>query len=553
MSNMKNIIKISSFLFLLTFFASCEDGFQDANTDPEILATVEPQELFPTAIKYIFSNSMAFYYDEKVLLTDLQYIVGTSGNDDKMASDNSNISNRWGLFYSSGNLLSEMDYLVSKKVPAEQARYAQMLSIAKIFKVYRAWYASDVHGSMAYSEAFQVRHGGTDRPKYDNQSVLFATWENELVASIASLKANTTTDQVAMGLNDLIFAGNATKWIKTANALRLRMAMRLLKKDDARAMAIINAVLASPATDLMSSVDDDCVLVGGNQFTEHSNFNPDNLAATKPLVDFMNTTADPRLPLLFRPNNYSQANIDIAIEAGKLAVGTVEGNRYVGGNTSPNKAKDNLIFSPRVVNPTLTLDTLSRIQEKMFQAEFLVGKGRTSFPIITYAEFCFIKAELVVKAKIAGDAKTLYEAGVIASIKSYEKMASDAKVIDFASVTSASISAYLLAPEVAFNADVARQLEQIAEQSYIHFYKAYNESWALYKRTGLPNNNTVLKLEVLKTVSGNNIVIPRKYQTSIPSISDWNFDNVQAAITEMKLDPKFTLDMSGRVWWDSAN
>jgi hypothetical protein len=550
---MRNIIKISSFFVFLAFFASCENGFQDANTDKEILPTVKPQELFPTAVKNAFSSSWSFYYEGRELLKALQYSVPMNGNSDDLGSNNANFSGRYGIFYNVGNLLSEMDHIVSTYTSAEQAKYSQMLAIAKIFKVYKAWYASDVCGSMPYTEAFKVRHGGTDKPKYDTQSALFATWETELAASIASLKAN-TTNQEAMGKSDLIFEGNASKWIKTANALRLRMAVRLLKKDAARATTIINAVLASPAADLMSSFDDDCVFVGGPDVTSHSDWTSINgYCASKPVIDFMNANADPRLPLMFRPNNYSQANIDIAIAANKLPAGTVEGNRYIGGTTSPKSVAGNPFFTKIKVNDGLLLDPLSHVQEALFNGVINNGTGRTSFPVITYAEFCFLKAELIVKGKATGDAKALYEAGITASIKMYEKMAKTAKVIGYTDVAPATITAYLTAPNVAFSSVAARQLEQIAEQSFLHFYKSDNEGWALYKRTGMPNTSTALKLEALKNVGGQDIVLYRKYITSTPSLSDWNYTNAQAAITEMKLDPKFTMDMSGKVWWDSAN
>jgi hypothetical protein len=100
--------------------------------------------------------------------------------------------------------------------------------------------------------------------------------------------------------------------------------------------------------------------------------------------------------------------------------------------------------------------------------------------------------------------------------------------------------------------DPAKGMDQIASQSFINFYREPNEAWALLKRTGMPNNSTTLKLEKL-TYNGSELQIPRRAPRNLPPASDINFENINAAFSEMASNPGYgsgPADISGRVWWD---
>ena len=43
------------------------------------------------------------------------------------------------------------------------------------------------NGSMAYTEAYQARYGGTLTPKYDTQAELFDLWEKQLKETVETL------------------------------------------------------------------------------------------------------------------------------------------------------------------------------------------------------------------------------------------------------------------------------------------------------------------------------------------------------------------------------
>ena len=117
-------------------------------------------------------------------------------------------------------------------------------------------------------------------------------------------------------------------------------------------------------------------------------------------------------------------------------------------------------------------------------------------------------------------------------------------------MTDDEIDDYLMEPEVAFNPATA--LDQIASQAYIHFFKQPAEGWALWKRTGLPNTNTVLALTDMRS-SGASLDIPRRAPLPLLNTTSANYENQKAAYDRMSAIPGFGLgptDAFGRVWWD---
>ena len=100
--------------------------------------------------------------------------------------------------------------------------------------------------------------------------------------------------------------------------------------------------------------------------------------------------------------------------------------------------------------------------------------------------------------------------------------------------------------------DPAKGVELIAVQSYINFFKNPNEAWALYKRTGYPNNTSVLPMERIFSDAIEQFV-PRRAPIRVAPPTDLNYQNNQAAVAQMAQDPDFGAgpsDVTGRIWWD---
>lgn len=545
--------------------------YLDMNTDPGTIYNLTPEQQFTNACIAMFDADFEYYYDYyRIMMPWMQYFTPLNGNAKTFMSDVGNFNQRRGYFYSRvGNVLRDVQEIIKLQPQEEQASRQNQNAIAQILMVYYASYATDINGSLAYKEAFQARYGGTIVPKYDTQQELYTTFEQELKSAITTLKSS-SGNQISYGSADLYYGGDATKWIKAANALRLKIAMRLAKRDPSTHAAIVTDVLSNPA-DLFTSNQDNLEFISSSSHAgAGSNWDPSGalFKGSKSVVDFMYQTGDPRIRIFFQKNAFSQENVDLAVTQGVLPASTVVNARqYVGGFASPdassNPANSRYYNNNRMffnANGTQQpLDTMSRIQYRLFcpgienpvlSAPRSPGIGKVTFPMLTYSEQLFYRAELAQKGITSENPEQLYEAGVKASMSYYNVLGERAQIFDYVAIEPDEINdAY---NHTLIKYDVSKALDQIASQSYLHFFKQANEGWALFKRTGMPNTTTVLALEAIVS-DGVPQKMPRRALLNPPLETDRNYDNVKAALDQMATDPEFgagSTDIYGRIWWD---
>lgn len=552
------IIKMKKILILtlsFSLFISCTSDFAEINTNPVDQIKATPEELLPLAIMKGYDASFEYYYDYyRRIMPWTQTLIPSTGNSSQFMDDGSNMNQRRDVFYGDhGALLTDIIYKIDHMPAGEQIKYINIKSMATILKVYYAWYVTDINGSMAYTEAFQARYGGTQTPRYETQEQLYDVFDKQLNAVYTAIESADPSIQINPGDKDLFFNGDISKWKRVANSLRLKMASRLMKRNPSRLTAIAAQVLSR---DEINSTAVNFAL-RARKFTEHGNFNPAGMSASKPMVDFMNASKDPRISIFFQQNDYSQDNINKLVAAGKMDA-VMEGQRYVGGPVSPNMVPANMsryYTSAKRLLGGVNYDTISRLQYRIWRPENtskgIIGTGNAVFPLLTYADYSLLKAELAARNLIPGNAKNLYEQGIRASIETYNYIAKEALVDDYKAATDTDIIAYLNEPQIKFNPQLA--LEQIIIQQYLNYFKQPNEVWALIKRTGMPNPSTALKLENAFSQAGVLLIMPRRIVLPTPSKDNLNYQNQKEALDQMKQDPGFGAsesDIQGRIWWD---
>lgn len=549
---MKKIFILTLSLFV---FVSCTSDFAEINTNPVDQIKATPEELLPLAIMKGFDGSFEYYYDYyRRIMPWTQTLVPSTGNSYQFMDDGSNMNQRKDIFYGDhGALLTDIIYKIDHMPAEDQKKYVNIKSIATILKVYYAWYVTDVNGSIAYTEAFQARYGGTQTPKFETQEQLYDVFDKQLNNVYTAIQSADQSVQVDPGDKDLFFKGDISKWKRVANSLRLKIASRLMKRNPAKLTAIAVQVLSRDEINSTAS----SFMLRAKRLTEHGNFNPVGMSASKPMVDFMNASKDPRISIFFQQNDYSQENINKLVAAGKMDV-AMEGQRYVGGPVSPSMVPADMsryyTSAKRLLNG-VNYDTISRLQYRIWRPENIskgiIGTGNAIFPILTYADYSLLKAELAARNLIPGNVKDLYEQGIRASIETYNYIAKEALVDDYTVAIDTDIIAYLNEPKIKFNPSLA--LEQIIIQEYLNYFKQPNEVWALIKRTGMPNVSTALKLENSFNVAGVLLIMPRRIVLPTPSKDNLNYQNQKEALDQMKQDPEFGAsesDIQGRIWWD---
>ncbi len=515
-------------------FVSCKkENFVKENIDPNTLYSIAPEEqLLAAAVGS--QNDFEYFYDVyRALNFWLQYTTNLAGNSPNFTNPTGNFNYRYGVYYGTvGRDLADIPHIIATMSPEDQAKYANLQNVATIFKAYYTFYVSDINGSIPYTEAFQGRYGGTLTPKYDSQQGLFDTLDLQIKNAVAGLKSS-AANQVDFKAKDPFYgtyADEINKWIKAGNALRLKIATRLMKQEPDKLKAIAAEVLAD-ASNQMGSVEDSWVLYVGPSYADGTgNYNPDGFVAGRPVLNFLQSKQDPRLRIFYRPNKV--------------------GN-YLGSFPSPDDAK-----LPANTPLYKAEDTLSELQHRLFTPNFDegdgngVGDGVGFFPVLTYAEYCFIRADLAARGFTNDNVSEWYNKGVTASITFYDQRAKAAKIAGYTSVSADEITNYLAMPGIAF--DASKASDQIACQAYLDFFRQPQEAWAWWKRTGYPNTNSVLAWDVLKS-NGAVMTLPRRAPLSSKLPADANYENQKAAYDEMLKDPNFGAglgDAFGRVWWD---
>ena len=239
---MKNIFKIFLAFGLLVFVSACD------SLDLDEIA-INPNSVAPenADINLVMNNVLVELGDLTDEVSDevMPYVrmaAMTDGDryDNQDAPDNFDFM--WSLAYA--QIIPDCNLVIEL---ANEAGLTRHSGIAGIVKAYTLMTMVDLFGDVPYSQAFQ----GTDQlnPPLDSGSDVYAAALGLLEKAIADL--NNASGTVS---NDIFYGGDAAKWIKLANSLKLRYYVntRLVNGD---ATAQINALVA--ADDLISAAGDD--------------------------------------------------------------------------------------------------------------------------------------------------------------------------------------------------------------------------------------------------------------------------------------------------------
>lgn len=399
---MKNIKKYITAISIMTAVMSC-DNLQELNVNPSFPVDVSAQALMPP-IQQQMARGLQF--DNRFLGRYVQYFSNaTTGNEwDRFGyiANNDQGGEIWRMTYFALGL--NVTNMQAKAVAEERH------DIAGIAKVIRAWswqVTTDYH-----SELIDFDQVFTQRMSFDyvGQEKVYAEvlrLINEGVADLARTDGKVSATYAAVG--DKMYAGDRSKWTKFAWGVVARNLNNQSNKSTYNADKVIEACNKS----LASNADNALINFNGT-ITDDTNFNGPgrnnfaNFRQTDFMVRVMNGSVftgaiDPRMSRILAPS-----------------IGLSE--TAPASPAAPDPTKYTFIGNPLNVTASTTAGP-SRIPN--LWGTFLAGtvqtpgryifRDKANFPIMTYAEIQFIKAEA---AFIKGD-KTMaldaYKKGIEAS------------------------------------------------------------------------------------------------------------------------------------------
>ena len=526
-------------------FSSCLDEFVDLNTDPEVMGSADPVNVFAGATQNYNNCSRGHLTGlYSGVMRYMQYVVSDGGpsniyiklSDDASRTSPSNLA--YSYYYSTFGL--RLDNLINTAIPTYSTpeKYENVKAIAQILLSHQQWTVLDCLGAAPITEAFRNAQG-IKTPQYDlyQESVredklpMYKVIDADVKAAVDKLK-NSNSDQVNLGNNDFFYGGDVTKWIKFGNTLRVKMAQRVEKRDAAFYNSVITEVLTS-ASNVIDSNDASCIYWHPNDYNNNLDDIQDitgRYVASAAFVNYLEAYNDPRLPLLIRPNGFGLKNNNEANDKwftifNEQNPGWQETypqfvDRYSGMSANPDNSDDKLQSNENLSveytteeGGTAMMDIRmhSQVEGRFFiknggdngnsnmpardiedaKYEFDQNSIKTFNPILTYPETCFMIAEIAVKkgTAVAGkDATAWMKEGIKASMEQYKSWAITSRVLaeeagsdTYNPLTEEKIAAYLAQPEFQ-----EATLEKIISQQWINLFRQPQEMWNTWKRTGLP-------------------------------------------------------------------
>ncbi|MBL4879758.1 MAG: SusD/RagB family nutrient-binding outer membrane lipoprotein [Oleispira sp.] len=349
-------------------------------------------------------------------------------------------------------------------------------SVALIWKVFLMHQLTDMWGPIPYSKA----GSGEEVIPYESQRDIYYFMFEDLNTAVTTLNAElqANANLSTFGEGDLIYNGDVSKWIKFANTMHLRLAIRISNIDPAKAKA--EAEIAAAGETMDTNADDAFLAVGeldrGNGIPRIEAWYS-NLMTTS-MESVLKGYQDPRMQEFFSVVGDNDV-FDTEGYPEELIANIGGYHGMTSGFESPseiNYFRSYSNFGPR------------------FKSEF---QYVTPINILHSAETHFLKAEGAWRGwSMGGSAESFYEKGIEVSIKQWrEDQISQDSIQNYINSSNIPIApnnyGYYDSPmtdiPVKFSADSEKQYEQIMTQKWLALFPISFEAWAEYRRTRLPN------------------------------------------------------------------
>lgn len=436
-------------------------------------------------------------------------------------------NNYSGMF---SNIISSWRDIKANTIDADanDVTYKAVYQMAMICKVLGVLRATDMFGPLPYSNQGK----GLTKVPYDSVEAIYNQLFKELTEATTYLKEFKQSYSLPESIreNDFFYGGDLNKWIKFANSIRLRMAVRIryVAQDKAKeeAQKALDGGVMEDVTDMAKLQTNERLIILNCLEMIANNYQDTRLGAT--ILSYLKGYNDPRLTVYFKlnptekPDGYTNQTQLQGIRAGFMGKKDYLGFGY------PNVKED---------GPTFVMKT---------------------------SEVYFLRAE----AKLFGlttDAKTdqvLYEEGIAMSFRengvnsnAYTNNNTDKPADYIDPIDSKYNQAAPSSVTVAYNGTNEDKLEKIITQKYLAIFPDGHEAWSEWRRTGYPRQIKPVEYNA-DAIHGNTIMSTdgrtKGVRRAIYPQSEYTGENRENVLKGIQLLGAGAIDdCNTHLWWDA--
>ena len=525
-------INISILAVCLLLLSACQkEDFADAYADPSKIDETSVERQFTGVLvagqDYIVPTYRNYFVTLRLTLNPWTQSIGWINTPNQYVPGSSGVEDVWYNYYDVLAQYREFQKVWEATDAARQEKLKIFNLAAAAFVYGETQRMVDLFGNIPFSTAGLLSINGGDYAAsyatFDDGKDVYTFMLDEL-KSIADEMATLEVEpafQATFAAQDFVNNGSVELWNRYVNSLRLRMLTRISASSDfaSRAASEISEILANPTAYPVVESNDQNIMIdifdldtpinakGFQGGIDSDGWDGDD--ASKKMIDFLKSTSDPRLRVLFEP-------------------GTDAEGEYVGLDPMLDGSEQQaLVNGGEIARYNRT--TTSRNQ-------FFPGV------MINAAEVSFIKAEYYLNNGDDAAAKAAYEAGIRQSIEFYyyvNSLSNDSSVPTPDPATEDEIIAMLTSEVAGWDqaATDSDKLALIAQQKWVHFniIQPY-QNWAELRRLDVPSltfwqdNSSIQTLPPVRwTIPGNEIT--------------YNGDNYREIQSEDDLDNKLFWDV----------
>lgn len=532
---MKSSIKYLTGICFVFTLCTCTNRYADFNTDP-----TQPTE----------DMLQRDYYQLGAFFIQMQKNVipaGSSGTDEVnqyQLTDNlqgdiysgyMGVSNNWnggqnnstyGLmpgWYSEMFTRAYLGTMAGWAQIKDRASTPETVALADIIKIAGLHRATDTYGPLPYLNI----KAGVINTKYDSQQAIYDSFFKELdnaINVLTTFSQNFPNSKI-LASYDLVYQGDIRKWIQFANSLKLRLAMRIVYADPAKAKLYAESAVSHPigvikTADASASLKSSPTNPIRNPIA-YICFQYDDIRMGANMESFLKGYKDPRIASYFNQTT-------------------------IGGTTGYFGIRNGIsIINKSLYTPFSTI----KMEEN------------SPLPWLTAAETYFARAEGALRGwNMGGTAKDLYETGVRTSFQQAGASGVDNYLNDNTSTAAAysdpvsssnninTGSPFLSTITIKWNEtdSFERKLERIITQKWLAIFPSGQEAWSEFRRTGYPKIFPV-------TINNSGGTINTEKQIRRMPFSTFEYRDNPQGVASGTTALGGTDNGGTQLWWDKKN